>query len=344
MEEAQQSSQAGMSGAAVPGQVQAQASPYLLLDRLGSGGAATIYRAQDRQTGRIVALKVLRVDPATDPALLARFQREARFALRLHHPHIVRVLAYHEPPDALALRLGGPYLVMEFIPGPNLKQVLLRYGRLTPAITRVIGLQLCDALAYAHQHRILHRDIKPQNILLASNNLSWPVKLTDFGIAYPLSSSMAIEPRLTRTGFIVGTAEYLAPEQITGDSLSPATDIYALGLVLYECLAGRPAFGGDDAMAVAARRTTSDPLPPSCYNPGIPPALEAVIMQALQRQPRARFQDALAMHYALAQCAPPPMVTPSAPQSPPASQIAESERPGRERLPGQFLPFWRQRR
>jgi len=304
---------------------------YLLLDRLGSGGTATIYRAQDREVGRIVAIKALRLNPSADPIAFARFQREARFALRLDHPHIVRVLDYREPPDTLAVTLGGPYLVMEFVPGPNLKQVLLRSTRLMPAYTRTIGIQICDALAYAHQHRILHRDIKPQNILLTDDRPAAPVKLTDFGIAYRLPGSTTVEPRLTQTGFIVGTAEYLAPEQITGDELSPATDIYGLGLVLYELLAGRPAFGADDAMAVAARRTTSDPLPPSRYNPGIPPALEAVIMRALQRHPSARFANAAAMRQALIQCVALPIVTPSLDQPAPPARSASSLGKGQQR-------------
>jgi serine/threonine protein kinase len=333
----------GMPNVPPPLGGQAAISRYLLLDRLGSGGVATIYRAQDRQTGHMVALKVLRLNPAADPIAFARFQREARFALRLTHPHIVRMLDYCEPPDALAVRFGGPYLVMEFVPGPNLKQVLLRHHRLAPAITRSIGIQICAALAYAHQQRILHRDIKPQNILLTADAPTAPVKLADFGIAYPLPSSTTIEPRLTTTGFIVGTAEYLAPEQITGDALSPATDLYALGLVLYECLAGRPAFGADDAMAVAARRTTGDPLPPSQYNTGIPPQLEAVIMQALQRHPGARFPHALAMRQALIRCAPSPIAAPSAARTAP-SPAEQSSQPDQRRRPGDLLFFWRQGR
>ncbi|HMJ79734.1 MAG TPA: protein kinase, partial [Candidatus Dormibacteraeota bacterium] len=213
---------------------------YRLVERLAEGGMATIWRARDEQLGRDVAVKVLRSEYGRDASFVARFRQEATAAAGLSHPDIVSVYDLGEEPD------GSPYIVMELVDGQDLAHILHDRGALPVNPSARIALDVADALAAAHARGIVHRDIKPSNILVT---LSGQVKVVDFGIARALS-----EAQLTLPGTTIGSVQYMSPEQARGEDVTPASDIYSTGLVLYEMLTGRRAFGGDTAAAVAMAR------------------------------------------------------------------------------------------
>ena len=258
------------------------AGRYSLLEKIGEGGAAEVFRARDQRLDRIVAIKILRSQYVHDQASRARFINEARSAAGLTHPNIVDVYDFGEAPD------GSMFIAMQFVEGHDLKEILQKRGRMTAAETISIASQVCHALAAAHARGLIHRDVKPQNILIDRKGHA---RLSDFGIVKALSG-----PELTQTGMTFGTAAYLSPEQATGQPISPATDVYGLGCVMYEMLAGTPPFTGDNPAIVAYKQVWEQPRPLHDLAPETPPSLERIIMSCLQKDPRARYPntDALA--------------------------------------------------
>ncbi|HEX9057551.1 MAG TPA: protein kinase [Ktedonobacterales bacterium] len=260
---------------------------YELQEPIGRGGMATIYRAVDLRMGRSVAVKILREVYSSDPKFVTRFQREARAASLLQHPNIVQVFDYGQSGESY-------YIVMEFVDGTDLRKYLKRHGRLSNERVASIARDVALGLGAAHKRGIVHRDVKPQNILLNEEDV---VKLTDFGIASVYKDAGA--ERLTTTGMTLGTVQYYAPEQAQGEVVSPSADIYAMGIVMYEMLTGRTPFDGDTPVAVAMKHIQEMPDPPSRYNPNVAPALERIIMRCLEKDPRDRYRDGDALAYAL---------------------------------------------
>jgi serine/threonine-protein kinase len=260
---------------------------YEMQDAIGRGGMATIFRAVDLRMGRIVAVKVLREVYSSDPKFVTRFQREARAASALQHPNIVQVFDYGQSEESY-------YIVMEFVEGTDLRRYLKRHGVLPVDRAVAIAHDVALGLGAAHRLNIVHRDVKPQNVMLNESGL---VKLTDFGIASMYKDVEA--ERLTTTGMTLGTVQYYAPEQAQGEIVSPAADIYALGIVLYEMLTGRTPFDGDTPVAIAMKHIQDPPDPPSMYNPRIPPGLERIIMRCLAKEPRDRYKDGDTLAYQL---------------------------------------------
>lgn len=249
---------------------------YRVLSRIGSGGMADVYCAQDAQLGRKVALKLLYRRFAEDPEFVERFRREASSAAGLQHPNVVGIYDRGEWD-------GTYYIAMEYLEGRSLKQLLVEEGPLDPLHAIGITEQILLAARFAHHRGIIHRDFKPHNVIVDDEGR---VKVTDFGIARAGASDM------TETGSIMGTAQYLSPEQAQGHAVSAASDLYAIGILLYELLAGRVPFDGDSAVAVALKQVSELPVPPSAYNPAISPELDAVILRALEKDPAARYADA----------------------------------------------------
>jgi hypothetical protein len=261
------------------------AGRYELGEVVGQGGMAVVHRALDRTLGREVALKVLRDQYSADPEFVERFEREARAAARLAHPNIVDI--YDVGSDD-----GTHYIVMELVEGENLKSLVRRGGRLPPALVIRFGREIASALDYAHRRGLVHRDVKPQNVLVDADGHT---KLTDFGIA-----QAAEHVSLTQTGIVLGTAQYMAPEQAQGKPIGPATDLYSLGVVLYELATGRLPFEGDSPLTVALRHVQEQPIPPRRLNPSLPPELETVILRAMAKDPGRRYASGAELAQALA--------------------------------------------
>src|SRR4029077_21231758 len=232
---------------------------YRLIELLGQGGMATIYRASDSQLGRDVAVKVLRPEYGRDPDFVARFRMEAQAVASLNSPNIVVV---HD----FGMDDAGPFIVMDYVDGEDLARLLRRTGPLPPAQAARIAAEVARALAAAHARGLTHRDIKPGNILLAQNGR---VLVTDFGIARAIA-----EAQMTLPGMTLGSVQYMSPEQARGETATERSDIYALGVVLFEMLAGRRPFEGDSAAAIAMARLMPPVPMPSLYRSGIPPVLE----------------------------------------------------------------------
>ena len=249
---------------------------YQLHGRLGAGGMATVYLAEDTSLHRKVAIKVLAERYAEDEQFVERFRREAQSAAGLNHPNIVAI--YDR-----GVAEGTYYIAMEYLDGPTLKDVIDERGGLEP--NRAIGFatQILAALRFAHNHGVVHRDIKPHNVVVSPDGR---LKVTDFGIARAGASQM------TEVGSIVGTAQYLSPEQARGEVVGPPSDLYSVGIVLYEMLTGRVPFEGDSAVAIAMKHLSEEPVPPSVYAPGTPPALEQVVLRALAKDAGDRYQTA----------------------------------------------------
>src|SRR5690348_785373 len=264
---------------------------YELQEPIGRGGMATIYRAVDLRMGRTVAVKILREVYSSDPKFVTRFQREARAASALQHPNIVQVFDYGQSGDSY-------YIAMEFIEGADLRRYLKKHGMLSNERAIEIAHDVALGLGAAHKRGIVHRDVKPQNVMLNDDGL---VKLTDFGIASVYKDVDA--ERLTTTGMTLGTVQYYAPEQAQGEIVTPAADIYALGIVMYEMLTGRTPFDGDTPVAVAMRHIQDIPEPPSRINQMIPRDLERIILRCLEKDPRDRYPNGDALAYALDQFA-----------------------------------------
>ncbi len=275
---------------------------YELGDRLGSGGMSTVYKATDRVLERTVAVKILAEHLSDDDKFVARFRREALAVAKLIHPNIVQV--YDTGVDNYR-----HYIVMEYVEGKSAAQLLQTKGRLGSEAAVEIGIQSCAGLEYAHRQGIIHRDVKPGNLMVIGGPAGargrdssahepptgeMTIKLTDFGIARATAQS-----RLTQVGSVVGTAAYLAPEQARGEEATPAADVYALGVVLYQLLTGRLPWEGSTLSELAIRRENERPLPPTSYDSDVPETLSQAVLQALEGDPANRYSAARELSRAL---------------------------------------------
>jgi tRNA A-37 threonylcarbamoyl transferase component Bud32 len=248
---------------------------YELEELVGTGGMSSVYKARDRLLERNVALKVLHPQYSDDAEYVERFRREARSVAQLSHPHIVTVIDRGE--DG-----GQQFIVFEFVDGENLKQLIGRVGPLPVRRALAVALEIADALGFAHEHGLVHRDVKPQNVLLTSDG---DAKVTDFGIA----RSLDVEQGVTQTGTVLGTSNYLSPEQASGQPVTPATDVYSLGVVLYELLTGEVPIPGETFVAVAMKHINEPPPDLSEKRPDVPLRLVAAFERALEKDPTRRF-------------------------------------------------------
>jgi serine/threonine-protein kinase len=275
---------------------------YELGDRLGSGGMSTVYAATDKVLERQVAVKILAEHLSDDDKFVARFRREALAVARLIHPNIVQV--YDTGVDQ-----HRHYIVMEYVEGRSVAQLLQRKGQLGSEVSVSIGVQACAGLEYAHRQGIIHRDVKPGNLMVIGGPAGRPtrggsahepptdemtVKLTDFGIA-----RAAEQTRLTQVGSVVGTAAYLAPEQARGEETTPAADVYALGVVVYQMLTARLPWEGSTLAELATRRESEDPLPPTSYDSTVPETLSTAVLRALEGEVENRYSSAKDLSAAL---------------------------------------------
>src|ERR671923_745248 len=248
---------------------------YRILRKLGAGGMANVYLAEDEELGRRVAIKILNERYANDDLFIERFRREAKSAAGLSHPNIVSIYDRGEAE-------GTYYIAMEVIEGRSLKELIMTRGPLPIAHAIAHARQILDALRFAHRHGIIHRDIKPHNVLIGDARL----KVTDFGIARHGPSQM------TEAGSIMGTAQYLSPEQARGAPVTAASDLYSVGIVLYEMLTGKVPFSGDTAIEIAMKHLNDIPKPPSRIRPEIPPELDQIVLRALAKEQEDRYQSA----------------------------------------------------
>jgi len=253
---------------------------YELHRRLGRGGMAEVSLGRDQLLDRPVAVKALFPEFATDPAFVERFRREATAAANLNHPNIVGVYDWGEAE-------GTYFIVMEYVDGRSLAEILRSEGTLHPDRVADIGADVAAALGFAHRNGVVHRDVKPGNVLI---NTSGQVKVADFGIARAITASS--DDNLTQVGTVMGTAAYFSPEQARGDAVDPRSDIYSLGCVLYELVVGRAPFSGETPVAIAYKHVHESPVPPRHLNVDVPPALEAIILKCLAKNPANRYPTA----------------------------------------------------
>ncbi|HEU0191500.1 MAG TPA: Stk1 family PASTA domain-containing Ser/Thr kinase [Mycobacterium sp.] len=264
-------------------------TPQLLSDRyelgeiLGFGGMSEVHLARDLRLHRDVAVKILRADLARDPSFYLRFRREAQNAAALNHPAIVAV---YDTGEATTPAGPLPYIVMEFVDGVTLRDIVQNDGPMPPTRAIEVIADACQALNFSHQHGIIHRDVKPANIMISTTNA---VKVMDFGIARAIADS---GNRVTQTAAVIGTAQYLSPEQARGEPVDARSDVYSLGCVLYEILTGEAPFVGDSPVSVAYQHVREDPVPPSQRHPGLSAGLDAVVLKALAKNPDNRYQTA----------------------------------------------------
>ena len=249
---------------------------YTVQDKIGIGGMAIVYRGLDNVLGRTVAIKTMLPQYAADPSFAARFKQEAQAAAGLQSPYIVGVYDWGRDNDTY-------YIIMEYLRGTDLKTGIRRHGALDCRKVAQIGSQICQALSVAHKHDIIHRDIKPQNIMVQPDG---NIKVMDFGIARAKNS------HLTADNSVLGTAHYVSPEQTQGKELGPTSDLYSLGIVMYEAATGKVPFDGDDAISVALKQVNEQPVPPSQVNPNVDATLEGIILKCMQKRPEDRFQTA----------------------------------------------------
>ncbi|WP_328748759.1 Stk1 family PASTA domain-containing Ser/Thr kinase [Streptomyces sp. NBC_00285] len=266
---------------------------YELGQVLGRGGMAEVYLAMDTRLGRTVAVKTLRADLARDPSFQARFRREAQSAASLNHPAIVAV--YDTGEDYID-GVSIPYIVMEYVDGSTLRELLHSGRKLLPERTLEMTIGILQALEYSHRAGIVHRDIKPANVMLTRNG---QVKVMDFGIARAMGDSGMT---MTQTSAVIGTAQYLSPEQAKGEQVDARSDLYSSGCLLYELLTVRPPFVGDSPVAVAYQHVREEPQPPSVFDPEITPEMDAIVLKALVKDPNYRYQSADEMRLDIEAC------------------------------------------
>ncbi len=259
---------------------------YELDGVVGRGGMAEVYRARDIRLDRIVAIKTLRADLARDQIFQARFRREAQSAASLNHPNIVAV---YDTGEDMATGVPVPYIVMEFVDGRTVRDLLQDGHRLLPERSLEIIDGVLRALDYSHQAGIVHRDIKPGNVMVTRNG---DIKVMDFGIARAMSDAQAT---MTQTAQVIGTAQYLSPEQARGERVDSRSDLYSTGCLLYELLCGRPPFTGDSPVAIAYQHVRENPIPPSRVDPDVPPWADAIVLKAMAKNPADRYQTAADM-------------------------------------------------
>ncbi|HXV91672.1 MAG TPA: Stk1 family PASTA domain-containing Ser/Thr kinase, partial [Pseudonocardia sp.] len=266
-------------------------TPRLLSDRyelgetLGYGGMSEVHRGMDTRLGRDVAVKVLRADLARDPQFQMRFRREAQNAAALNHPAIVAVYDTGEVQGDFG---PLPYIVMEYVEGQTLRDIIKTQGPLSDRRAIEVMADVCAALDFSHRHQIIHRDVKPANIMITRTGA---VKVMDFGIARALGEGQNV----TQTAAVIGTAQYLSPEQARGEAVDARSDVYAAGCVLFELLTGEPPFTGDSPVAVAYQHVREEPRAPSEVRRGVSPALDAIVLKALSKNPANRYQSAAEM-------------------------------------------------
>ncbi|MFF5186705.1 Stk1 family PASTA domain-containing Ser/Thr kinase [Streptomyces sp. NPDC000345] len=266
---------------------------YELGHVLGRGGMAEVYLAHDTRLGRTVAVKTLRADLARDPSFQARFRREAQSAASLNHPAIVAV--YDTGEDYID-GVSIPYIVMEYVDGSTLRELLHSGRKLLPERAMEMTIGILQGLEYAHRSGIVHRDIKPANVMLTRNG---QVKVMDFGIARAMGDSGMT---MTQTAAVIGTAQYLSPEQAKGEQVDARSDLYSTGCLLYELLTVRPPFVGDSPVAVAYQHVREEPQPPSVFDPEITPEMDAIVLRALVKDPNYRYQSADEMRADIEAC------------------------------------------
>jgi serine/threonine-protein kinase len=306
---------------------------YQIVARIASGGMGEVFRAHDPVLDRDVALKVLHNALAQDAGFIERFRREARSAGMLSHPNIVQVHDWGETGDTY-------FMVMEFIKGPNLRTVLMKNGPLAPAQALEVSAQVLAALEHAHEQGIVHRDVKPENILLTRKGV---VKVADFGLARALAAARVSHA----PGTVTGTVQYLSPEQIEGEAADARTDLYSVGIVLYELLVGKVPFSGETSLAIAYKHLRERVPPPSGSNPMVPPSLDRVVLSATERDRDRRTSDARTMRAELSRAA--AELPPAAPltelvaQVPPAEEVP-ADRAATVTIPRAESPKSRRRR
>ncbi|TXS41497.1 Stk1 family PASTA domain-containing Ser/Thr kinase [Streptomyces sp. uw30] len=266
---------------------------YELGQVLGRGGMAEVYLAHDTRLGRTVAVKTLRADLARDPSFQARFRREAQSAASLNHPAIVAV--YDTGEDYID-NVSIPYIVMEYVDGSTLRELLHSGRKLLPERAMEMTIGILQALEYSHRNGIVHRDIKPANVMLTRNG---QVKVMDFGIARAMGDSGMT---MTQTSAVIGTAQYLSPEQAKGEQVDNRSDLYSTGCLLYELLTVRPPFVGDSPVAVAYQHVREEPQAPSVFDPEITPEMDAIVLKALTKDPNYRYQSADEMRADIEAC------------------------------------------
>uniref|UniRef100_UPI0026120EA4 Stk1 family PASTA domain-containing Ser/Thr kinase n=1 Tax=Nocardioides sp. TaxID=35761 RepID=UPI0026120EA4 len=266
---------------------------YQLGELLGRGGMAEVRKGTDARLGRVVAVKRLRTDLASDATFQARFRREAQSSASLNHPAIVAVYDTGEETvkdaDHEGHEIKQPYIVMEYVAGRTLRDILREGRKILPERALEITSGVLSALDYSHRAGIIHRDIKPGNVMLTP---SGDVKVMDFGIARAVSDASST---MTQTAAVVGTAQYLSPEQARGETVDSRSDVYSAGCLLYELLTGRPPFVGDSPVAVAYQHVREQAAPPSDHDGDLPPAIDAIVMKSLAKRVEDRYQSAAAM-------------------------------------------------
>ncbi len=259
---------------------------YELGETLGYGGMSEVHHGHDVRLGREVAIKILRADLARDPQFQERFRREAQNAAALNHPAIVAV---YDTGEANTDFGPLPYIVMEYVEGRTLRDIVKTEGPMSQKRAMEVMADVCAALDFSHRHGIVHRDVKPANVMITKNGA---VKVMDFGIARAMHDGQSA---MTQTAAVIGTAQYLSPEQARGESVDARSDVYAAGCVLYELITGEPPFTGDSPVAVAYQHVREDPKSPSSVNPAVAPELDAVVLKALAKGPANRYQSAAEM-------------------------------------------------